>query len=175
MSGPGVSILLPQPFSSLETELIEQTILLISGELSATDEIPVITTLNVGGSFAAERRTEARPFGMSGSVLSADERDASAAIAQHFGVRHQSQIDVYAFCNARVDHQILGEIALYVALQTPRSLISFGGDLSSYEQIGGRLLSVPYETAWGTNAVSSYGDVEFLRFWLLHPSFFMVK
>lgn len=108
-------------------------------------------------------------------ALSADEIDDAGAIVRDLGMRPTSQIEIYAFCKARVDHRILGEIALHLAMNAPGSVISFGGDLSPHRSVGGKLLSIPYETVGSAYAVASYGDCEFLRSWLRQPCFFMIK
>lgn len=175
MSGPGISVLLPHVLSDRDEEMLSRTAVSLCGVIRDLSDLHVVSTRGIGGTFQARTPEDSRPFGMSRSDLDPEEETAAPALSHHFGVQPCSRVDVYAFCNAAIDHRILGEIALYLALENRGSVVSFGGDLSAHERVGGTLVSIGYETVSATTALASYGDVEFLRRWLLHGDFHLIK
>ena len=173
--GPTVSVMLPQPFSASHAELLTRMAVLVAGHESRWDDLRVVTTETIGGTFQITNPAESRPFGISAAELDQDETDVAHRLSACFGVEPISLIDIFAFCNSQVDHVVLGELTLYVTTSIPASFVSFGGDLSSHAHVGGVLVSLPYDTVSGGTALSSYGDAEFLRKWLQHEDFFMIK
>lgn len=167
--------MIPHAFSSRDQELLTHIAVLLSRKETRWDELHVLTTSAIGGSFRAPNAGETRPFGLASAELDADEINMTPHLTKYFGVVPASRIDIYAFCNAKVDHVVLAELTLYITNSIPSSFVSFGGDLRRASRIPGVLVSLPYETASGEIAFSSFGNAEFLEQWLQHEEFFMVK
>ncbi|MFE5587824.1 DUF6368 family protein [Kitasatospora sp. NPDC056531] len=101
---------------------------------------------------------------------------------------------VGAGCSGSVNHVLLGHLALTLALRLD-ALVDFDGLLSSLPAAGddtgneavlargralasalpGRLAEISYDTGGGGRWHRHVGDVEFLRAWLQHPDFHLVK
>jgi hypothetical protein len=113
-----------------------------------------------------------------------------------FGFESAAGVDFFAARNLKASHRVLAELCLAVA-ERFGGIIDFGGalhprryDLYSIEAdwdtvrphadkmlagMPGKLVALPYQTARDTTWVSHYGDAAFLRAWLTHPRFHMIK
>ena len=110
------------------------------------------------------------------------------------GYEPAQQIEFFAWCNGKADHRILGHMALYLAdhyggmidlngALTPPLTDGMADDRSVtlkatsafVRQFPGRVL----ERSFGNEAewpwVSHMVDAEFMRAWLLHPDFHLIK
>jgi hypothetical protein len=126
-------------------------------------------------------------------------------IGRHFGFLPASEIDVSASLGRDQDHRILGELVLYMAQsfggivdfggalmpastwtsdESDRILQVFEEanwqDVSTsrdrfFRSMPGRIAAIPYQTASGRTWVSHVCDCEFMRAWLQHPDFYMIK
>jgi len=88
----------------------------------------------------------------------------------------RSQIIISASCNRLGDHYILAALAWEI-LDTLDGFIDFGGDLNMFNnratvEIPGQIVSIPYNNGTAHNHIS---DKRFLRQWIEHEDFAMVK
>jgi hypothetical protein len=141
------------------------------------------------------------PDGPMETIVQWDSARMPVFVAE-FGFVPQQEVSLAAFCNDREDHAILGRLTLYVA-ELIGGLVDFNGailphlpvritgesfwfekavwaDVEPYfnamaGEMPGRIVSFPYETARGTTWASHVADAAFLRAWLAHPDFHMIK
>jgi hypothetical protein len=78
-------------------------------------------------------------------------------------------------CNQDVDHQILGDVALWLAEKTCGFVDLCGRLELPSSGLPGEIILIPYETAWGDQAESMLMDRVAFRAWLGCPQFRMVK
>ena len=165
MAGPTCSVLFPLHYSA--QDLIEELVGL-TGRRIKRDAYWVENTHAIGGTY----KGDARPYVWGGEE--SDPREL-ALIAEGFGVTPEQEIGLAAMCNAQVDHQILGEMALWVADKTSGA-VALGGCVKLPEAgLPGRILRIPYETAAGPEAHSMVMDRVAFRAWISCPIFRMVK
>lgn len=87
----------------------------------------------------------------------------------------QGSICFSAGCNQPADHFELGQLALDFAC-IHNGLIDFGGDLGAAAlDVDGKLWELLYEAASGKICVSHIGDTTFMKAWLKHKNFRMIK
>lgn len=121
-----------------------------------------------------------------------------AAVRACLGFVPIQEISLSAWCNDRFDHRLLGYLTLTMA-ERFGGLINMRGaitppiprersmrakkypwctleEISAYvRQMPGRIWEIPYETGSGRNWVYHIVDSAFLRTWLRHPNFHMIK
>jgi hypothetical protein len=84
-------------------------------------------------------------------------------------------IGLAAMCNDEEGHIELAKLALEFALKYD-GLINFDGVLNeASKEISGKLWEVPYETGSEERCISHVGDTEFLKSWINHEKFRMIK
>lgn len=112
---------------------------------------------------------------------------------EYLGFVPEQCINVGSGCNRRIDHQLLGQLTLLLA-ERYDGIIDFGGafyppnnvpledvtveEVEEYVKelsLPGRIFHMYYITAKDTMWIYHLIDPEFLRAWLQHPRFHMIK
>lgn len=120
-----------------------------------------------------------RPFGIVMNTTT-DEVCFSAeelvSIEEKLGFSARYYINLYAMCNKAADHQLLGLLTLRVAEETG-GLIDFCGYLeeSGIDKLPGQLYAIDCETTDGKGTPTHFGDAEFMKHWIAHKNFHMIK
>jgi len=165
MAGPGCSVLLLSPCSA--QDLIEELVG-ITGNTTHEHGYQINNTYPIGGTY----KGDGRPY-----VWDQESRDPVelALIAEAFGETPQQEVHLAAMCNADIDHQILAEMALWIA-DKASGWVDLGGcvDLPR-TALTGRIVRIPYETAAGPWAEYMVMDRVAFRAWVSCPMFRMVK
>jgi hypothetical protein len=129
----------------------------------------------------------------------ADEAVFPPFYEQEFGLRPDTSVTLSAMSNGVEDHRILGELALAVA-ERVGGVIGMGGlivpgripvpvpgvTFPSWPSVRkgvqtftagmpGKAVAVPYLTVGGREWAAHAVDAAFLRAWLRHPDFHMIK
>lgn len=149
----------------------------------------------IGGKYLGE----GRPIYSSFSQVEL-EQEEMLVLQKHFGITPKREWHCDAGCNQLEDHLILGQLITYL-IDTVGGVVDFYGALipSLPEDMGrrgfwhydwsdiepyfeemirgmpGKIVSVPYDAGEGRTWVSHYAEVEFMKAWLKHPRFHMVK
>lgn len=136
----------------------------------------VINTESINGTVLV---TEGRSFGIEKHKIDADyyEYTKEEILMIRDKVRFNPVFDlgIYAMSNREIDHKILGEITLYLA-EKFNGLIDFGGNLSiRTANMKGEVWEIPYETSVGMTEIYHVADVDFMKEWLNHQDFRMIK
>jgi hypothetical protein len=199
MAGPVATVLIPEPLSDSGRAAIGEMVDAVS--VHDPDEPPVLgafwvrDTAPIEGGYSGE----GRPFAIETGLQPDWEPGQLAAVAEAFGCAPRDELVVIAFCNGREDHRILGELCLRLADRFG-GVICFGGALwpdvppeagfdildadwprvepyfrRMVAGVPGRVVGLRHERASGGEWVVHVGDASFLRAWLEHPQFRMVK
>lgn len=200
MAGPGAQVLFATAATpSWEAALDGMIDLVKSGERKG-DSFWIGTTRPIGGFYEGE----GRPFLVSIGTelpweesLLTDSGETPAFYERPFGFRPDMGVTLNAMSNQPQDHRILGELALAVAkrlggiidlcgLIVPRE-VPFedrqGAAWSAVQPkveaftaaLPGKAVATPYTTISEREWASHTVDAEFLRAWLCHPEFHMIK
>ena len=94
-------------------------------------------------------------------------------LSEVIGWQPKGQVILIAMCNDKVDHRILADLCIEVALLLD-GIIDFEGWLGDVTPKIGQIWKSTYESVPGT-AFSHLGTPEFLRWWLEQPGFHMIK
>lgn len=199
MSGPAASVLLPKPLTGSSDSALRKLIAAVSDESpggsSDLEDFWVCDTGPAGGGYAGA----GRPFAVFTGLQPDRVPEEIAQVAGTFGFMPVDEIVVVAFCNSDDDHRILGELCLWLVEQFG-GVVNFDGALwpslppeseidilhcdwrqvephfrRMVEGMPGRVASVWYELQDGRQWVIHVGDTDFMRAWLEHPRFRMVK
>ncbi|MEM9023068.1 MAG: DUF6368 family protein [Bacteroidota bacterium] len=175
MAGPASSILFETILSPSAWAETERVMLEISSEVEGTG-FWVTSTAAINGTVQAR---DGRPFGMEKNAISPGganyAQEELAMIKALVGFEPTFEVSICAFCNREIDHQILGELTLYLA-EKFGGVVDFGGQISPpLAPMNGKLWEIPYATAEGSQMTYSVADVTFMRHWLSDPNFSMVK
>src|SRR5260221_223192 len=108
--------------------------------------------------------------------------DEKRQVKELLGYLPEQSIGVSSGCNQDNDHTTLGQFMLHLA-EVYDGLIDMGGaimppldEVSGYvPAMPGKVYEIEYTTASGRRAVSHIVDVSFLRAWIEHPNFYMIK
>lgn len=153
------------------------------------DPLQVFTTRPIGGSYEGE----SLPFDIEPGSLD-EEPLGLASIEAAFGRVPRDSVFLDAGVNGSDSHRILAELALAIAERLD-GIIAFCGLLAPFRGLfdsrtwdevqadaanhlaglPGKVAVIPYETADGGIWGAHVGDTTFLRAWLDHPAFRMVK
>ena len=201
MGGPSAGVELRRPLSQGELADVQSMIDSISSHRLAED-FWINNTAPIGGHYSGEDQPFALCF--SRTSESFDEDDAERyehQIDGTFGYRPVQSVDWVAMCNGDHNHQVLGELCLWTAERFD-GVIGFGGPLLPalpehlrgrrmcerlawdevrplhHQMVGGmpgRIIEHLYRTANDTTWAFHTADVEFMRAWLTHPEFHMIK
>ncbi len=130
--------------------------------------------------------------------IKAELREEREQLIQHLGFVPEQRINVDAGCNRPLDHRILGQLVLLLA-ERYDGIIDLGGafypptkpgqvavsiedeTVEAVEQyvqelsLPGRVFHMYYITARNTIWIYHLVDPDFLRAWLQHPHFHMIK
>ena len=186
MAGPAAGIILPKPLNDSAKAGIRREILAMSTLVSEDDfwiqDRPFLLVL--GEDYEAE-----------------PDEDEAADLERIIGWKPQDEVNFVAMGDGRQDHLYLGQVCLHFVKKLG-GLVDLGGALkppvpavvpswafgthdhwSEYEPyfqkmvkgLPGRVYTVPYLKANGDEWVYHVADAEFLKAWLDHPNFHMVK
>jgi hypothetical protein len=197
MGGPHAGVLLPAALSTSQHNALER--LLISLGIHSDDGIhlQIVTTVPIGGSF---HHGQGRPFAVETSEPAIETHEPHRLL-HTFGFLPQQEIRLDALANQPEDHHILGLLAVTLAEQYS-GVVDFGGALfpslpshvyengwfwqARWEQVAdysralinslpGIAIELPYNTGTERSWVYHVADTTFLRAWLAHPEFHMIK
>ena len=165
-------------------------------------EFWVINTLPIHGDYVGKGRPFGFSMQAPEQTLEVDPDDL-ASIHNHFGFQPEYCVQVDASCNDETDHAILGALMLHFATSLD-GVIDFGGailprlpagldkkgswwkkkdewaNVESYfrkmvEIMPGKVVSIEYQTINDKTWAYHVADATFLRAWLQHPDFHMIK
>lgn len=176
MSGPGACILLRV---ALDADRV----------LKVRDEIRGLSSHVSGDDFWVDDRPFIVVFGPEHTERLDELR--RSALPKLLGWTPRDILSIAAMCNQDMDHRLLGELCLRFATQLG-GIVSFGGSLpgcgdlprdgpsaplreEKLDGLAGTLFTLSHLTLNDEYATEHLGDVEFLRAWLKHPHFRMVK
>ncbi|WP_417381151.1 DUF6368 family protein [Gimesia sp.] len=160
MAGPSAGIILPE----LLTQVKKNDILMYLESISS----------QVRGKY--DFWIEDRPFLYTEGPESDEALQISIEeeVPEVIGWIPQDSIGFAAMCNSAQDHHILGELCLYFARELS-GLIDFGWTLGNLTDYRGMLYEIHYNKHNGLNMFYHMGDAEFMKYWLQHPWFHMIK
>jgi len=199
VSGPVSSVLLPEPLTGSDHAALRELIDAVSDHDLDRPPVPdafwVCDTRPAGGGYTGG----GRPFAVTTGMEPNREPGELPQVAAAFGFTPADEICVIAFCNGDEDHRILGELCAWL-VERFGGVVDFGGPLwpavppeaaidifdtdwrqvepyfrRMVEGMPGRVVGVWYEPQPGRWWVVHVGDAAFLRAWLGHPRFRMVK
>ncbi len=215
--GPSASILLRERLTEAQIDEIEQWLQSISSKLEGqrgdwwpfwikngqTIGLPFddLDTVCAFGLTIEEAKTEqdyAEEGGVVDPEIRADIEERQAQMIKYLDYYPKESINVYAGCNEKIDHLVLGYLALRLAERhggiidmngaiTPSPPASGNhrqGTYSPFTQEGisdfvrsipGRVFEMYYTIPPNRQWVSHIVDTTFLQAWLRHPYFHMVK
>jgi len=195
--GPGASVLLPEPLTDKDHTVLRELIDAVGGR----DRHPIpdafwfCDTRPAGGGYTGG----GRPFAVATGLQQNREPDDLRQLATTFGFTLVDEILVVALYNGDEDHRILGELCVWL-VERFGGVVDFNGALwppvpseaaidildadwrqvepyfrRMVEGMPGRIEGLWYESQPGLVWVAHVGDAAFLRAWLEHPRFRMVK
>jgi hypothetical protein len=188
VAGPYAEVLLWDPVSEDRARVLRD--LVASVTLSGyADPFQVFTTRPIGGSYEGE----SLPFDIEPDNLDEEAVDP-VAVEAAFGRIPRGSVFLSAGMNGTDSHRILAELALAIAERLD-GIIDFCGLLAPFRGLfdsrtwdetqtdaadhlaglPGKVVVIPYETGVGGTWGAHVGDITFLRAWLDHPAFRMVK
>jgi hypothetical protein len=199
MSGPVATVLIRGPLSGPDRADLQGLIDAVSDhdldKPPALNAFWVCDTRLIGGRYTGA----GRPFAVETGSQPDWEPGQLAGMAEAFGFAPRDELAVVAFCGGDEDHRILGELCLRLA-ERFSGVVSFDGalwppvppeagidpDQADWLQVEphfrrmiagmpGRVVSLRYAPQPGREWVVHVGDVGFLRAWMEHPRFRMVK
>lgn len=199
MGGPSASVLLSAPLSEADYDDIFEVILRIGSaqvpfQLSNLD-FKVVSTQSIQGSYCGKEQ----PFGLSVGLLPERNETEMPAIERTLQTRIFDEILVSSHGNDRECHRILGELCLWFAERfagfidfcgaiTPPLLPGSGLDWDSpwldwephvrtmIQGMPGQFFEIWHDGCDPrTFHPAHFCDATFLRAWLQHPQFQMVK
>jgi hypothetical protein len=169
--GPTVSVLLHDvPDERDKAELLD-VVKKLDPQAASLDEFWISNTAYIG--CATVSKEGPRPFLASFDAFDAEEEMSRAALQREFHFMPAAQVTAAALANQAIDHRILADLARFL-VKRYRGIIDFGCTLGVTNPIG-RLVAIPYTTAWGELASYDVGDATFLKYWFDHPDFHMCK
>lgn len=199
MAGPAATVLLPQTLSAAGRAALGECVHAVSDhgldKPPTLDDFCVCDTRPISGGYVGE----CRPFAVQVGLQPEWEPRQLAGVAEAFGFAPADELVVVAFCNRGADHRILGELCVWLA-ERFGGLIHFGAALwppvpreanidaldadwrqvepffrRMVEGLPGRVVGLRSEPQPGLEWVAHVADAAFLRAWLEHPQFHMVK
>lgn len=99
------------------------------------------------------------------------EEQVKEALQANLGYIPKELILVSAMCNQKIDHQLLAQLLIELADRFDANMIDLFGNIQNRPDLPGIVLEI--ET--GSQFVSLMVSVEFLKAWLNHPDFRMIK
>jgi hypothetical protein len=204
MGGPSASILLRERLSAGQLDHIEAAIRAVSSQVKPGDgydyDFYACDLRPLGGSYVGDgcpRGLHLYDSNEPGSMISQLDPDTPDLLAAEIGFVTQQEVSLWSFCNRPEDHAVLGQLTLYVAELTG-GLVDFSGAVlprlpeevsatswkwshvepyfdAMARDMPGRIVSIPYETGGDSTWAFHVADAAFLRAWLAHPNFHMIK
>ncbi|BDS10953.1 DUF6368 family protein [Aureispira anguillae] len=197
MGGPTSSILL----KAIPTKLVWNEINSIVNNISKKVEgssFWVKSTYPINGKIITTN--ENRPFYIESNEINTDYSvNEISQISDLLNIKPRYCLHIGAMCSKTIDHQILGELTLFIADKFD-GIIDFGGALSPYhllpnhlskedvnwseikpyfetmaKDIKGKIYSINYKTSLDKDWVFHICDVDFMRSWLKNKHFYMIK
>lgn len=189
MAGPTLEILLWHPFSADRARQLRDLVAAVTRSLDE-DPLQVFTTRPFGGSYDGN---PSLPFLIEPENLD-DERDDLADIEAAFGRVPRAAVGLCAMTKGSDAHRVLAELALAITERLD-GVVDFNGLLLPNEGwhehppwaeiklvaarylvgLPGKVVAIPYELGNGRVWGGHVGDTTFLRAWLGHPDFHMIK
>jgi hypothetical protein len=194
--GPGAGILLGREPTDRDRENIED-LLQSLGDVRTDDgslAVSIQSTRIIAGTYDGEERS----FWFDWQTCDREDPPGwQQQIEDTFGLRPKSCLWVTAGVNRPADHRVLGEVVLRLALLL-EGVIDFDGallpsaspawtdhrlswpDVSSsvremLKDIPGRAIALEYQVNDERTWACHIGDSQFLKAWLKHPDFRMIK
>lgn len=199
--GPTTMVLLPQELNNEQLKDIKTILDTVSNEVVKSDiwdwEFWVNNTKSIGGNWVGE----GRPFAIAARLPEMETQELEIIVAE-FGFEPQQALQLDAMSNSQEDHRIMGVLLLHLA-ETLHGVVNFNGallpslpkemyegfwlwqeanwsDVATYfdemvSGIPGKVVSVEYETIGDRTWAYHVGDNEFMKAWLQHPYFHMIK
>lgn len=201
MAGPVAQVLFATAVAASWQATLDEMIVSVSRGHREEDRFWVTTTRPIGGSYEGE----SRPFVVSvGTELPWEEDGllgeaggAAALYERPFGLCPDNGVTLIAMCNQPEDHRVLGELSLALAerlggiidmdgLIVPRAVpyavwrdapwSAVRPDVEAFTAaMPGKAVAIPYQTWGGEEWATHTVDTAFLRAWLRHPEFRMIK
>ena len=179
MAGPCATVFIAKNAAADAESVVRQIIEAVSEAVEGED-FWVASTIPIGGVFAGT----GRPFFWTLEFVDRSDPESATSpeefdqIEGFAGFAPEVEIGFCAMCNADEDHRILGEIVLACA-ERLAGAIDFDGELprlsdDERRQIGGRSTRVEVKENDRTMG-SIIGNADFLKAWLSHGHFRMVK
>src|SRR4051812_18521237 len=197
MGGPTVGVLLRAPLTSIQQHDLAQLLTTLGKRDDDGFHLQIHTTHPLGGTYTS---AYGRPFAV-GLEEPTIEATNPQPLADTFGFLPQQEITLDAFANRPEDHRILGLLTVTLA-ERFHGIIDFGGALfpklpsqiyddgwfwqATWDEVApyshdlintfpGVVVELAYETGTGRTWVYHVADNTFLRAWLAHPDFRMIK
>lgn len=165
MAGPTCSVL--SSTHCAPKDIVDELVR-VCGDIDGQNSFLVRDTRAIGGLYEGD----GRPFIW---FTEPREPDECSLITIALGFVPIQNIGLGAMCNQSIDHQILGEMALWLAERIGGFVDLGGSALAIPLEIPGKIARIPYETASGWQSEYLIMDQVALRAWLACPSFAMVK
>jgi hypothetical protein len=167
--GPACAIYLPRVLTKLERRsFLYDFSVIVGSDRWDGSSFSVFTTMTIGGSYKGKPRTI-----FAGFHLFDVEKDALGLISATFDYKPESELQVGAGCNDRVDHRVLAEVAAWLA-ERLGGVIDVG-DINLPFDHPGRHVKVYYDNGAGSVSSSHVLDATALRAWVKTNHFHMVK
>jgi hypothetical protein len=95
------------------------------------------------------------------------------SLQEKLGFVPKELILVSAMCNQPLDHRLLAHLLIELAGKFGADLMDLHGELNNRPDLPGKIIEIP--SAEHPGFVPIIVDVEFLKNWLNHPNFHMIK
>lgn len=170
MAGPTLSVLL-KGFSTTNIQKLYVLIDELSEEREGKD-------FYMSSSSASYGMSEQKPFSFDIIDMDSDESEYDTQELDQIEIKTNFRPNTYillmAMTNDFESYKLLGILALKIA-KTFNGIIDFGGKLNIDDSIKGKTYNIDYKTAVGTSTQYNIGDAEFMKYWLVHENFNLVK
>ncbi len=138
-------------------------------------DFSVTDTRPIGGSYFGSEQ----PFIFSKSPFELEEYDDYSPpilsfLHEAFRFVPENILTFSAMCNGAHNHRILGELMLHFG-STLGGIVDFDGSPVPPDAIDELVKTIAYRSASGLMLPAQFARPEFLRSWLNHPQFQMVK
>lgn len=183
MAGPVASLLLRQPLTGDQLKDLE-------GWLNKVGHSLTIKTLREGIKYSVDFAfayfpplvTKEQPHNCSFALELIDpekneefsfEEDEKEILQNKLGFLPKELVVAYAGCNGSLDHQLLAMLLIEIAEKFDASMIDILGNIKNRPDLPGTVVEIPSTESPGY--ISILVDIQFLKNWLSHPRFHMIK
>ena len=171
MAGPTLSILIEDYSPTTDFQKIYNLIDNLSEERKGKN-------FYMPASLVSSTSNELMPFSFDiidiNSTESEYDTQELAQIETRTNFNPSTYVLLMAMTNSLESHKLLGKLALRIA-EIFNGIIDFGGKLNTNDNIKGTVYNIDYETAEYTRMQYNIGDAEFMKYWLVHENFNLVK